>query len=89
MNEGKHRCHLIMSSNDFNEIKIGNTLIKRSNCEKLLGAKIDIKLTFDDYIEDLCRKANDKLGAPGRVNSYIGLAKKNLVINSFFVAHLN
>ena len=48
----------IVSSSDSSEIKILNSLIKSSNCEKLLGVKIDTKLTFDDYIKDLCRKTN-------------------------------
>ena len=73
-----------MSFNDSNEVKIGNSLIKRSNCEQLLGVKIDTKFTFDDHIKDQWRKANSKVGALGRVTQYMGLAKTNLLMNSFF-----
>ena len=59
---------------DSSEMKIGNSLIKRSDCEKLLVVKIDTKLTFDHHIKDLCRKANSRLGALGRVISFMGLA---------------
>ena len=38
-NTGK--CHLIMSTNHTPELKVGDSLIKTSTCEKLLGLKID------------------------------------------------
>ena len=75
-----------MSSNDSSEVKIENSLIKSSNSEKLLGVKIDIKLTFDGNITDACRKANNKLCTLETVTPYIGLGKKKLFMNSFFVA---
>ena len=83
------KWHLIMSSNDSSGIKIGSPLIKRSNCEKLLGVKIDTKFTFVDHIKGLCRKANSKLGTLGRVTPDMGLAKKKLLMNFFSVAQFN
>lgn len=82
-NTGKY--HLIISCNDSSEIKIGNSLIKSSNCKKLLGVKNDTKLTFDD----LCREANNKLCELGMVTPRMGLARKKLLMNSFFVAQFN
>ena len=38
-NTGK--CHLMMSTNHTPELKVGDSLIKTSTCEKLLGLKID------------------------------------------------
>ena len=70
------KCHFIISSNDSSEIKIGKSLIKSNDCEKLLGVKIDTKLTFHDHTKDLCRKPNSNLCALGRVTSYMGLGKK-------------
>ena len=57
MKENTDKCHFIVSFNDSSEFKIGNSLIKSGNCEKPLGVKIDTKLTFDDHIKDMCRKA--------------------------------
>ena len=37
------KCHLIMSTNNTPELKVGDSLIKTSTCEKLLGVKIDYK----------------------------------------------
>ena len=37
----------------------------------------------------MCRKANSKLCAQGRVTPYMGLGKKKLLMNSFFTAQFN
>ena len=49
-----------MTKYKSSEIHIGESIIKSSGCEKVLGIKIDSKLIFD---EDLCNKANRKLRA--------------------------
>ena len=35
------KCHLIVSTDEPTEIRVGESLIKSSTCEKLLGIKID------------------------------------------------
>ena len=52
------KCHLLLSKDESSEIHIGDSIIESSNCEKLLGIKIDPKLRFDNHIQDLCNKAN-------------------------------
>ena len=89
MKGNANKCHFIVSSNDFSEFKIGNSLIKSSNCEKPLGVKIDNKLTFVGHIKDLCRKTNSKLCALGSVTQYMALEKKKLLKNSFFAQQFN
>ena len=41
MNRNTDKYHLIVSTDEPIEIRIGESLIKCSNCEKLLGVKID------------------------------------------------
>ena len=50
------KYHLIMSTKNTPELQIGDSLIKTSS-EKLLGVKIDYKLTFDENVKSLCKKA--------------------------------
>ena len=50
-----------MSTNNTPELKVRDSLIKESTCKKLLGVKIDYKLTFDNHVANLCKKANNKL----------------------------
>ena len=60
MKRNSDKCHLVMSTNNTPELKVVDSLIKTSTCEKLLGVKIDYKLTFDNHVANLCKKANNK-----------------------------
>ena len=62
----------MLSTEDSNQIEMGNSLIKVSLCEKFLGAKFDYKLTFA-----YTSKAYVKLKALGTFVPYMGLVKKN------------
>ena len=50
------KCHILISTNKPVGIKIGDYTINKSECEKLLGVKIDVNLNFNDHISDLCKK---------------------------------
>ena len=56
MKENTYKCHLMVSSNEPIEIRIGESLIKNSTCEKLLGVKIDNKLNFATHVKDFVRR---------------------------------
>ena len=83
------KCHLIVSTDEPIEIRVGASLIKSSTCEKLLGIKIDNKLNFDTHVKGLCTKANNKLRALARATPYMSLEKKKLLMNSFFNPQFN
>ena len=44
MKSNSDKCHLIVSTNDTTEIQIGDSVIKSSSTEKLLGANINNKI---------------------------------------------
>ena len=50
-----------MSKDNSSEIHIGESIIKSSDCEKLLCIKTDSKLIFNDHVQDLCKIGNRKL----------------------------
>ena len=53
------RCLMVFGDNCKEKaIKIGNSEIKESDYEKLLGITFDKKLNFKKHIEDFCRKVN-------------------------------
>ena len=84
------KCHLVMSTQNTAELQINDSLIKTSSCEKLLGVKIDYKLTFIGYVKSLHKKANNKPRALARATPYMNIEKRKLLINSFFnVCNLN
>ena len=56
MKENTDKCHLIVSTDETIEIPVGESLIKNGTCEKLLGLKIDNKLTFDTHVRGFVRR---------------------------------
>ena len=78
------KCHLLVSTNNTVKIKIGNFDITNSKSEKLLGVKFDHKLSFDDHVSELCKKASRKIHALSRVASYMNISKRRILMNAFF-----
>ena len=70
------KCHLIVSTDEPIEIRVGQSLIKSSTYEKFLGIRIDSKLNFDTHVKGLCTRANNKLRALARATPYTSLEKK-------------
>ena len=48
------KCHLVVSTDESLEIRIRESLIESSACEKLLGIKVDNKLKFNTRVKVLC-----------------------------------
>ena len=48
-------------------INVESNQITNSKCEKLLGIKIDRKLTFNAHIDKICKKAGQKMNVLSRV----------------------
>ena len=40
-----------MSTDQSDNFQLGGSLIERSDCEKMLGVKIDYKLNFDEHVK--------------------------------------
>ena len=83
-NPGK--SHLLLTSRDEASIKIDDTDIKSSSSKKLLGVIIDNKLTFNEHVSKLCKKASNKLHALARISKYMTKDKLRTVMNAFFTS---
>ena len=57
MKANKDKCHLLLSNKKRLTMKIGETVIKSGNCEKLLEIKIYDKLTFNEHRNYIIDKA--------------------------------
>ena len=57
------------------EIRIGESLIKSSACNKLLGNKIDNN--FDSHVKGLCKNANKSLRVLARATPSSLLKKRS------------
>ena len=62
-----NKCHLLVNTSYKVNIRIKNIDICNGKCEKHLGVESDHKLTFDDHISELCKKASQKVHALAKV----------------------
>ena len=70
-------------------INIGNYCITSKKSVKLLGVTIDQNLTFNDHINDMCRRANQKISALLRIRSYISTERAKLLCNAYIMSSFN
>ena len=82
-------CHVLVSTNKQLNIRVGDYKIGNSECEKLLGVKIDVSLNFTNHISDLCKKASTKVSALARVTPFMSFDKTKLLMNVFFTSHFS
>ena len=65
------------------DLNINNSIISSEKSVTLLGIEIDNKLNFDKQVSNICRKANNRLNAIGRIQNCLEKKEKEAVINAF------
>ena len=88
MKANPDKYHFITSESKDLVINAENNQIANSKCEKLLGIKIDHKLTFNAHIDEICKEAGQKMNALSRIIPYLNITKRSL-LNTFFMSQFN
>ena len=70
-------------------VNVENNQITNNKSEKLLRIKIDHKLTFNAHIDEICKKAGQKMNALSRVIPYMNITKRRSFLNTFFMSQFN
>ena len=82
------KFHLILSEKDESiSINVAGFEIENQLSAKLLGIKIDSKLTFDEHVSNLCFKASQKLHALARIRSYMSIKQSKILMKTFILSH--
>ena len=89
MKANPDKCHFLISDVEDHEILIGDILVQNSESEKLLGIKLDRHLNFDSHIENLCKKASQKVNALSRIAPLMKFEQRRLIMNSFINSHFS
>ena len=89
MKGNKDKCHAFLSSQDNVHVNIGAAQIENSKWQKLLGIIIGSKLTFEDHVNRICKKASAKMNALGRILYYMDPLKWRLLVNAFFTSQFH
>ena len=81
------KFHLLLSEkNQELTMRVGSFDIQNSDSEKLLGIKIDNKLTFDPHVCDICMKVSQKLHALSRVAHLMNFNQRKYIFNAFILS---
>ena len=85
------KCHLLVCGHKFECMicKIENLHVIETHLVKLLGVKIESELTFNSYLETVCKKASQKLNALSRLCSIIPFRKRKMLMQAFFVSQFS
>ena len=89
MKANQDKCHLIVSKNENISIHIGPFEIKNTNCEKLLGIKVDSRLNFNEHLHGIIKKVSRKINALSRTTPFMNISKRRILRNSFFNPQFN
>ena len=76
---------------DFSNTKIS---VNNENLEivpsvKLLGIQIDSQLNFNMHINNICKSAANQLNALIKLNCFLGIDEKKVLVNSFVLSNFN
>ena len=63
MKSNADKCYLLVSVSNKVNVRIDNFDTSNSKCEKLLGVKLDNKLSFGDHVSELYQNVSRKIHA--------------------------
>jgi len=70
-------------------ISIADKNIKCVDVVKLLGIKIDSRLSFIPHVTEICKKSNQKLRALRRVRNFLSEDQAKLLVNAYILSPFN
>ena len=92
VNPDKFQAIIIKRNSNMEDqftLNIDGNQVKSEKSVKLLGVSIDNKLSFEEHVSSLCKKASNQLNAISRLHRYLGFKEKEVLINSFVYANFN
>ena len=79
------KCHLLAKSDNPVSVRIEDAEIANSDQEKLLCINMDCNLTFETHVNQIYKKASQKLIAISRISTYMSVGQRKLIMNAFFI----
>ena len=86
MKANASKCHLLVTSDESRTAKIEDFSIENTTEEKLLGAKFDSYLSFENHVTSHCKKTSHKLHAPARISPYMDLNERRNLMKVFITS---
>ena len=89
MKASSDKCHLVTGKLSCINLEIRDINIENRDGEKLLGVKIDKKLSFKKQLNGIIKKTSRKLSALSRIFPFMELTKRRFWMNSFFASQFS
>ena len=67
-------------------VRFGSADVVNSSEEKQLGVQVDSKLSFDNHVSKLCKKASNKLYALAHISTYMDQRKLRTLMRAFITS---
>ena len=83
MKANSDNCHILLSCSEPSAALIDGSSIESNTKEILLGITIDRDLKFDEHVNNLCKKACQKLNALVRLAPFMNVDKKRMIVKAF------
>ena len=79
------KCHFLVAANTNEHLwlKVGDAMVWETSKQKLLGLTIDKKLNFIEHVQNICKKASQKVYALSRVARWLPFYKKRILLKAF------
>ena len=89
MKSNTDKFHLIIVNNQDNDIKMGNDIITSKTTVKLLGVTINNTLKFNEHVDNIFKKGNNKLHALARIAKHPSPNKLRILMKTFIESQFN
>ena len=92
VNADKFQEIIVKGNSDISNqytLNIDDNQVTSKKPVKLLGINIDNRLSLDEHVSSLCKKASNQLNAISRLYRNLGFKEKGVLINIFVYANFN
>ena len=79
LNPTKYPYIFLGKNKEYDKFNFGNISLNNSKKEVILGLTIDNKLSFDNHVKKICRKASQKTCALSRISNYLNSKQKEIL----------
>ena len=80
---------ILLSDKKSHHVVICNEKLSSTCSENFLGIKFDNKLTFEEHVEGVCKKASQKASAVVRISSLMRSEQRKRIFNLFVTSHFS
>ena len=89
MKANADKYHLLVTTNRASSANIEEFVLNNSNEKQLLSIKIDTKLSFENHVSCLRKKASQNLHALARIVNHMDLNKHKCLMKAFVTSQFN